>query len=213
MKLSTIQRWGGVSIIIGSILFTCWAVFRTTLLPLHERGQDISIIILNPNWIWISSLALPGTILMIFGFTAVYSRMYSSSGILGFIGYVFIVLAYLFQAAQITWEIFLFPVIASHGQSVALFRDKILMVSPYVRLYSTMAEATIFSGVILFCLTLLKNREFPKIAGILIFCGAIIYAIGPMITVYVAIAGVVILSIGCFVLGRRLFSASLETKI
>lgn len=151
-------------------------------------------------------------ILMIFGFTAVYSRMYGSAGILGFIGFVFIVLAYFFQAAAITWEIFVYPVILSHGPSVALIRDRILIQSPLFQVYRTMAETTIFIGVILFCITLIRNREFPRYAGILILCGAIIYAVGPMINLYLEIAGVVILSAGCFVLGRRLLSCSAATK-
>ena len=87
------------------------------------------------------------------------------------------------------------------------------MFSPQIKLYRTMSEAAIFLGVILFCIALMKNREFPQSAGMLIFCGAVIYAIGPMINIYLAIAGVLILSSGCFVLGRRMFSAGSETKI
>lgn len=37
---------------------------------------------------------------MIFGYTAVYSRFYHKAGIVGFIGYVFIITAYIFQAAK-----------------------------------------------------------------------------------------------------------------
>jgi len=204
MKYSTIQRLGGIAIILGSVLFTAWAIFWTMLLPVHERARDISLMILNPHWIWIASLAFPGIVLMVFGYTAVYSRLYNKSGILGFIGYVFIILAYIFQAAKVTWEIFVYPIIVSYAPSIPLFKDKILLEHPQFILFRLLASLTIFIGVILFCITLIKSREFPKSAGILILCGAVIYAVGPMINIYLAIAGVLILSIGCFILGYKM---------
>jgi hypothetical protein len=201
MKFSTLQRWGGIAIILGSVFLIAWAICWSTLLPVHERARDLSVIILDPHWIWIASLAFPGIILMIFGYTAIYSRIYTNAGISGFIGYIFIIIAYVFQAAKVTWEIFIYPIIVSYAPSIPLFRDKILTQHPQFILFRWMASVTIFIGVILFCITLIRSREFPKSAGILILCGAVIYAVGPILNVYLAIAGVLILSIGCFILG------------
>jgi len=206
MKFTTLQRLGGIAIILGSIFLTAWAICWTTLLPVHERARDVSIMILSPNWIWIVSLALPGTILMIFGFTGVYARLYDNAGVTGLIGYLFIMLAYIFQAAKITWEIFVYPIIVSYTPSLSLFSDKIFMQHPQFILFRWIASVTIFIGVILFCITLIRSREFPKSAGILILCGALIYAVGPVINIYLAIAGVLILSLGCFVLGYKMIS-------
>jgi len=208
MKYSTIQRLGGIAIILGSVLFTAWAICWTMLLPEHDRALDLSKIILDPHWIWIASLAFPGIVLMIFGYTAVYSRLYDKAGISGFIGYIFIITAYIFQAAKVTWEIFVYPIIVNYAPSLPLFSNKILMQHPQFILFRWLASVTIFIGVILFCITLIKSSEFPKSAGILILCGAVIYAVGPMINIYLAIAGVLILSIGCFIVGyKMLFNA------
>lgn len=84
------------------------------------------------------------------------------------------------------------------------------MQHPQFVLYHWIAAITILIGVVLFCITLIRSREFPKSAGILILGGAIIYAVGPMINIYLAIAGVVVLSIGCFVLGYRMLSKVVE---
>jgi hypothetical protein len=43
-----------------------------------------------------------------------------------------------------------------------------------------------------------------KIAGILIFTGALLYDFDPLITVLAAISGVFIFSIGCLLLGLKL---------
>jgi hypothetical protein len=204
MKFTTLQRLGGISIILGSILFTAWAVCWTTLLPVHERARDVSLMILSPHWIWIASLALPGIVLMIFGFTAAYSRIYHKAGLVGLTGYVFIITAYFFQAAKVTWEIFVYPVVVSHTPSISLFSERIFMQHPQFILFRWISSATIFVGVILFCITLIRSREFPKSVGILILCGAVIYTVGPIINIYLAIAGVLTLSLGCFVLGYKM---------
>jgi hypothetical protein len=210
MKLSVLQRLGGIAIIIGAGLLSAWAICWTTLLPVQERSRDFSLLIQHPNWIWIATLAFIGVILMIFGFTAAYSRLYEKAGIAGFLGYIFIVVAYLFQAAKITWEVFIYPVIVSHGPSIPLFRDKILMLHPQVALFRLLAESTIFIGVVFFSRTLIQSKTFPASSGILLLCGALIYAVGPMIHIFVAIAGVLILSAGCFILGQKMLSGTQE---
>jgi hypothetical protein len=205
MNFSTLQRWGGIAIILGSVFLTAWAICWSTLLPAHEQTRDLSKIILDPHWIWIASLAFPGIILMIFGYTAVYSRLYTKAGISGFIGYIFIIIAYIFQAAKVSWEIFVYPIIVSYTPSLPLFSEKILTQHPQFILFRWLASTIIFIGVILFCITLIRSREFPKSAGILILCGAVIYAVGPILNVYLAIAGVLMLSVGCFILGYTMF--------
>jgi hypothetical protein len=206
MEKTSLQRLGGIALILGVVFLTSWAVCWTAFLPAHERAGDVSVVISSPNWIWISSLAFPGIILMIFGFTAVYSKIFNTAGVVGFIGYFFIVLAYIFQAAKVTWEIFIYPVLVSYPPSIALIREKILFLHPLGGLYRILAETTIFIGILFFCLSLLRGKIFPKSAGYAILCGALIYAIGPMINIYLAIAGVVILSAGCFILGFRLYA-------
>lgn len=205
MKLSTLQKLGGTALIIGVLFLTSWAVCWTMLLPVHERARDASVLVLNRNWIWISSLAFPGIVLMILGFTAVYSKIFRNAGLVGLVGYLFIVAAYIFQAAKVIWEIFVYPAIVSHAPSIALLRDRILLLHPQVCLFRTLAETTIFLGVVLFCAALIRSKIFPKIAGILILCGALIYALGPILNIYIGIAGVVVLSAGCFILGIRMF--------
>ena len=63
---------------------------------------------------------------MIFGFTMVYSKIYAESGLIGLLGFIFVEIAYILQACQITWEIFLYPVISSNQASIFLFQDFII---------------------------------------------------------------------------------------
>ena len=189
---------------LGSILLLIYSILFPLLLPVHEMGHDLTTVILNPNWIWIAVVAFAGIILMVFGFTAVYSKLYAESGLVGLLGFIFVVIAYILQACQVSWEIFLYPVISSNQASTFLFRDFIIQHNSLVGVFRGIAGSTIFIGIILFCIALVRSRSFPKLAGILIFIGAFLYGLGPLVSVLLAIAGIFILSLGCSILGLNL---------
>ncbi|MDR3541668.1 MAG: hypothetical protein P4L69_11990 [Desulfosporosinus sp.] len=204
MKLLTLQKFGGISLISGSALLSAYSIFFFLLLPVGEMRHDLTIAVLNSNWIWLAMVAFLGVILMLFGFAAVYSRLYAESGAVGFVGYLFIQIAYILQACKITWEIFVYPVIVENQSSVFLLKDAVLKQNSMVVAFGILASAAIFVGIILFCITLVRSEEFPSIAGILIFVGASLYGLGPMRSVFIGISGILILSIGCLLLGVRL---------
>ncbi|OAI16741.1 hypothetical protein A1355_09530 [Methylomonas koyamae] len=56
----------------------------------------------------------------------------------------------------------------------------------------------------LFCLAIYRSALYPKPAAVLIFAGALVYALGPAISVLVSIAGIFTFAVGCMLLGVRL---------
>jgi len=204
VKLSTLQKFGGVSLILGSALLAAYSIFFSLLLPVSQIRINYNLAVQNPNWTWIAGVAFFGVIFMIFGFMAVYSRIYSDAGVLGFLGFIVIEAAYLLQACKITWEVFLYPIIAGIPATAILLHDFIIRNNAHVRLYNAAEMYSIFLGIVLFCAALIRTNKFPKIAGILIFAGALIYGFGPMLAVIVAINGIVILAVGCLILGLGL---------
>jgi hypothetical protein len=142
--------------------------------------------------------------MMIFGFVAVYSKLFAESGLTGLVGFIFIEIAYILQACKVTWEIFLWPVIASNQTSLFLLKDFVIKNSALVVTFREIASITIFAGIILFCIALIRSKSFPKLGGILIFIGAFMYGLGPLLSVIVAMAGIFILSIGCTIIGLSL---------
>ena len=206
MKLSNLQKFGGVSLIVGSLCLTAYSAFFFMLLPIGKVRQDMTLGILNPNWTWIGMTALFGVVLMMFGFTAVYSKLFKESGALGFFGYIFVEIAYLLQACKVTWEVCLYPVIARNQSSALLFKESILKHSFAFIAFRSVASLSILLGIVLFCVMLIRSKEFPKSAGILIFIGALLYGFGPMLTISMAMGGIIILSIGCFQVGMKLIN-------
>jgi hypothetical protein len=204
MHIAAIQKLGGLSLILGSIILLAYSILFLLLLPVNEMRHDLTSVILNPNWIWIAAVAFAGIVLMIFGFTAVYSKLYAESGLVGLLGFIFVIIAYIFQACQVSWEIFLYPVISSNQASMFLFRDFVIQHNSLVGVFKGIAGGAIFIGIILFCIALVRSKSFPKSSGILIFIGAFLYGLGPLLSVLIAIVGIFILSLGCLILGLNL---------
>ena len=205
MNLPSNEKIGGVSLILGSLLLTVYAALFPVLLPVGSGTNDFVQVVLNPNWIRLALVAFVGVLLMLGGFYAVYSRLRAKAGVVGAIGFLFVEAAYLLQACKVTWELFLYPIIASHPESAFLLREAIIKHDPAVIGFRVAASLTIFIGVVMFCLALYRSDEYPKAAAILFFVGALVYAIGPMISIFVSVAGIFTLSIGCLLLGLQLF--------
>jgi len=79
--------------------------------------------------------------------------------------------------------------------------------SLFVSILNYFAMLSILFGIILFCIALINSKEFSKYGGILILTGALLYGLGPMLSVIVAIGGIAIFSAGCFIIGLKMLSA------
>jgi hypothetical protein len=205
MNTISLEKAGGASLILGSFLLAAYSALFPALLPLGNGTFDYVQMVLNPNWTRLAAIAFVGVILMLIGFYAVYSRIRTSAGLVGAIGFLFIEAAYLLQACKVTWELFLYPVIASHPESAFLLRDLVIKHDPAVGIFRLMASITILFGIVMFCYTLYRSSEYPRSAAVLIFAGALVYALGPMISIFVSVAGIFTLAVGCLLIGIRLF--------
>lgn len=202
MNCLSLDKVGGISIMSGSLLFAIYAAMYPLLLPI-ESG-DYPQIVLSPHWKWLALTALCGILLMLVGFYGVYLKIRENSGISGAAGFLLIEAAYLLQACKVTWEYFLYPVIAAHPESAFLIHDKIIRNDPAVTLFRNVSSLVILAGIILFCLALYRSRIYPKPAAVMIFAGALMYASYPATGLLISITGIFILATGCMLLGWRL---------
>jgi hypothetical protein len=203
MRPLFLQRLAGGALILGALLLATYATAFPLLLPLDKMETDFPQLVLSPHWLWLAGVALAGVLLLAAGFAGVYSRLYASAGWTGLFGFVFLELAYLLQAMSVSWEVFLFPVIARHTGSVALLRDKLIIQDGLVHAFELAAAATILVGTVLFCLALVRSRAFPRYAGVVVFVGALLYGLNLNFTA--AVAGILIHTLGCLILALRLF--------
>jgi len=211
MSSSLLGKTGGVAIVLGALLFALYSILFIVLLPLDQVSNDFARVVRDPDWVRLAFTALLGILLMLYGFYAAYDRLRTDGGMLAALGFLFVELAYLLQACKVTWELFVYPVIAGHAASAFLLSDGILKHDGAVQVFRLISSLTIFIGMVLFCLSLYRSDKFPKSAAVLIFVGALVYGLGPLLSLYAAIAGILILAMGCGVLGGSLIRPTAAT--
>jgi hypothetical protein len=204
MRNSTVQKICGASLVFGALLLAVYSISFSLLLPVKIIRQDMAMAVLNPGWIPIAMAAFLGLICIMFGLVAVYSRISGESGITGLFGFLIIEIAYLLQASKVTWEMCLYPLFVSQDRFIPLLRESIIKNYVLVGYYRIAVMSTIFIGIVLFCIALIRSKQFPKIAGILIATGGIIYGVGSFLPVFVPITAISIHSIGFIILGITL---------
>jgi hypothetical protein len=204
MNAKLVDRAGGVALVVGSLLMTVYALLYALLLPIGGGPSDFVRVVSNSNWKWLACVAFVGVLLMLAGIGAVYARVKAAAGLLGLVGFLFIETAFILQACKITWELFLYPIIAAHSESAFLISDALIIRDPGVVAFLLISVAAIFIGISLFCWVLYRSAVFAKSAAILVFVGALVYAVGPIMSIYLAVVGVATLAIGCAMLGWRL---------
>ncbi|OAI11544.1 hypothetical protein A1507_20455 [Methylomonas koyamae] len=202
--MNVFEKLGGIAIIAGSLLLSAYAVLFPILLPLGTGTFDYAEVVRSPGWVPLALVAFAGVLALLVGFYAVYAKMRSTAGVQGAVGFLFVEAAYLLQACKVTWELFLYPVIARYPETAFLLRDAIIKNDPAVLAFRISASVTILIGIVLFCLSLYRSAIYPKPAAALIFAGALVYALGPAISVFVSIVGIFTFAVGCMLLGVRL---------
>lgn len=198
------EKLGGIAIMAGSLLLSAYAVLFPVLLPLGTGTFDYAEVVRSPGWVPLAAVAFAGVLSLLVGFYAIYAKMRATAGLQGAVGFLFIEAAYLLQVCKVTWELFLYPVIARYPETAFLLRDAVIKNDPAVLVFRISASATILIGIVLFCLSLYRSTIYPKSAAVLIFAGALVYALGPAISVFVSIAGIFTFAVGCMLLGVRL---------
>lgn len=201
MELQNIRKLGGLSLMIGGLLLAVYVVLFNTLLPVEFMESDFSRMVLTPYWIPVCAFALCAVILFVFGFTAAYSKLYASSGVLGFAGYIVLTTAYIFQAGQLMLEVFFYPAIASTEAGIEIFRQDILINHTMAQLFNMLCIVLIGLGVLLFGIAVLRSNVYSKLSGVLFMVGAILYAAYPLFLLN--LAGIILFAAGCFLIGLR----------
>jgi hypothetical protein len=207
MDLKKIQQIGGISLVIGAVCLTVYSIMFFLVLPFKQIQTDMSQVVIHKFWITNTLIVFCGLILLMFGYLAAYSKMYSETKTTGFISIVIIEIAYLLQVCKVTWEIFIYPMLIRYDQTLFLLKDSVLKNDPAIGVYRLISSLAILAGVILFSFALYKSNVYSKLSAVFIALGAIMYGVGPLAGIFVAIPGIVIFAAGCFLLSLKLLKS------
>jgi hypothetical protein len=192
-------------VVVGSILLAAYGVLFVLLLPIGQGAFDYARLVVNPYWKPLALVALVGVISILIGVDGIYARLRGSVGVAGTIGLLLTKVALVLQACMLTWELLLDPIIAGHPDSAFLLRDRVLATSSAMMVFQWVALTTSALGVPLFGFAVLRSGQFPRGAILLIVLGAVVYAVGPRISIFLAIGGVIMFAVGGALIGARLW--------
>jgi hypothetical protein len=198
------RRLGGASIVAASVLLCSYGTFFPFALPAIRSPLDYSRAVLSPWWVPLTAAAFLGVLLMLAGLDALHQRGHPPSGF-AWTGRTILKLALIFQACRLTWELFVDPVLAGHPQAAFLLRDAVIFNDGAVTVFRQISAIALVAGVVLFGITLYRSGLLPRRAASLIAAGVLLYAVGPMLSPLAAVAGVIMLSIGCGLVGFRIW--------
>jgi len=143
------------------------------------------------------------------GLDSVYAMCRPTAGISAWLGFLALKIALVLQACKLTWQLLLDPVIARQPAAQFLFHDAVFLTDAAIGAFRLTAGATIVVGVVLFGAALFRSGFVPRPAVVLIGLGAIGYAGGFLLSVYLAVGGIITLGIGCALIGRTLWGGGL----
>src|SRR4051812_24742428 len=199
------ERLGAVCLLLGAALLAVYAVLFSLLVAIGRGPFDYVAAVSSPHWRSIALMAFLGVLSLLAGLDAIYSRIRATAGVTGRAGLLLTKFALTFQACVITWELLLDPIIASHPESTFLLRDRVIAQDRTIAIFGMAVLATTVLGALSFGVAVYRSNRFSKVARLLLVAGAAVYSVGPMISMLLAIAGVILFALGAILIGVRLW--------
>ena len=205
MNVRSDRRFGAATVVAGAFLLVIYAGLFPFVLPLGPGEFDYVAIVTNVWWRPLTAIAMAGVLLLLLGLDSVYAALRPEAGVIAWIGLLTLKLALVLQACKLSWQLLVEPAIARQPPSQFLFRDGVFLADPAIGVFRFAAALTIVAGAALFGAALYRSGLVPRLAVALIALGAFGYAAGFMVSVYLAVGGIITLGIGCALIGRALW--------
>lgn len=208
MRVPSDRRFGGATVMGGSLLLVIYAGLFPFLLPVGPGQFDYVTIVTSPWWSPLTATAMAGVLLLLVGLDSVYATLRPTAGMSAWLGFLALKLALVLQACKLTWQLLFEPVIARQPDAQFLFRDAIFLTDAAIGAFRLVAAVTIVAGVALFGTALYRSGYLPRPAVALIGLGAVGYAAGFLLSISLAVGGIITLGVGCALVGRALWGTT-----
>lgn len=166
MLAANLIRWGGLSAVLGGMLFPVAAI-------IHPNGEDLAAVNL-PNWVLAHLLGFVSVMLMHLGLIGLYARQVQKAGWLGLIGFVLAFLGGAFAIAIQYVNSTVIPLIAA--QAPTLFPPA--MTPPWFA--PPLFILGFILGHIIFGVATIQARVLPRWSGFLVVIGMLLFFLGEL---------------------------------
>lgn len=178
MKITGIIKTEGLLSIIGAAGLFFWWVLMPVFLPIADSSENFKNLILDNNWVQINLIGLISTIFLTLGFAGFYIKYYEKFNKLGFIGLIITLVGLVLFTSIQYYETLLWPAAAKVNPE--LLQVKGALVNGDLKVAAGLITSGAFLGIgyILFGISALQMKEYPKIPVWFLIIGAPIFGNG-----------------------------------
>lgn len=199
MTSSSLIRWSGLANLIAGILLALFALF-------HPADVNHTTMLQTP-WVAEHTVGIAALSLTLLGLLGIQARQATQAGGLGWIGFVLALIGTAYLVGDLRFDAYLFPIVAQHAPDLVaipgpLFTETTAVIIP-------LTEVLFFGvGFVLLGIAIMRARQLPRWAGLLLVVGAPLFIVGPPISWVVFVLGAILLGAGLSWLGYTLWSTS-----
>lgn len=202
MKIDSIIKTEAILSIIGAIGLLLWWFLMPIFLPIADSSDNFKNLILDSNWVQINVIGLISTLLLTLGFPGFYLKNYEKFNKIGFSGLIITLTGFILFTSIQYYETLLWPAAAQVNPE--LLQVKGALVSGDFRVVTGLIVSGAFFGIgfILFGISALQTKSYPKIPLWFLIIGAPLFGNGilfPLRTV-----GLLLFCIGTIWLARSI---------
>jgi len=164
--------------IIGAIGLLIWWFSMPVFLPIADASDNFQNLILNNNWIPINTLGLISTLLVTLGFPGFYLKNHEKFNQVGFWGLIISMIGLILFTSIQYYETLIWPAAAKINPELLQIKGALVSGDLGVVAGLISSGALLGIGYILFCISALQTKSYPKIPLWLLIIGAPVFGNG-----------------------------------
>lgn len=194
MKTGSVIKIEAFFCITGAIGLMIWWFLMPVLLPVGDASENFKNLILDSNWIRINILGLVSSLFLTIGFPGFYIKYHDRFDKLSFVGLLAASVGLILFTCIQYYETFLWPAAAQVHPDLVQLNGA--LVSGNVGVVAGLITSGVFLGIgyILFGISALRNKLYPRFPLWLLIIGAPVFGNG--IAFPIRTAGLLLFAVG-----------------
>jgi len=178
MITSRIVKTESLLCIIGGVGLMIWWFLMPVVLPISDSSENFKNLVLDNNWIPINIIGLISTLSLTLGFPGFYLKYHERFNNLGFAGLIIASSGLVLFTGIQYYETLLWPAAAQVNPE--LLQVKGALVSGDLRVVAGLVASGAFLGIgyIIFGISALQTKAYPKVPVWFIIVGAPVFGNG-----------------------------------
>jgi hypothetical protein len=202
MNITTIIRIEATISSIGGIGLLVWWFLMPILLPIADAADYFQNLILDSNWVFVNVIGLCSVLLLTLGFPGFYLKYSNSFKLPGFIGMMVTTTGLILYTCIQYYETIIWPAAAKINPRLLDVQGELVSGDTLVVSGLVISGAILSVGYMIFGISALKAKSFPKLPIWMLIIGVPMFGIGVLFPIRTV--GILLFSIGTICLANHI---------